>query len=341
VAARARDESLRPVLAAEEDQAATRHVSERRASKKTVELEKIKLSAKLDHCGLAVTDLVVSLDAEMLAFVGSMNSGARAVQTTLTETLNEPTALKTASDAHLASQKAHHVLALHSGEDDNLEALDTLRPEVVVDSKRTCNGDAKIFKQKLATFKRALTKTSKDKSFGGAQVPSELDSPPPLHIILIQLIAMPDKDFSKFSACLLEAKGGVRGCAIAVNPLKDPLVLIKGNAFAKNAFIDIRTHLKENDWGVINMLETPKRNEIVSFLKAAYDATMFNRLLVPSNEDLPTVLYEPRFFVMAKSFTDVGLCPFAATQARLMLAGSQIVDGIGYDKCPDETMKEK
>jgi hypothetical protein len=215
-----------------------------------------------------------------------------------------------------------------------------LRAEVLVDSKLTCNGATKIFKQKLATFKRALTKTSKDKSLG-AQAPCELDSAPPLHSMLIQLIAMPDMDVAKVSASVFEAKGGVRACGIAANPLKDPVPLIKANAFAKKAFKDITSYLKSNDWGVINMSEPPKRKKIVGFLKAAYDATLFNRLPVPHNEDWPTVLYEPQFYGMAKSFTYVGLCPFAAMEARLMLEGTQIIAGISYDKCPGETMKDK
>jgi hypothetical protein len=352
VAARARDESVKSVLAAEDDQAAMLHVAEKRASdtghasKKSVALEKIKLRAKLEQCCLAIADLEVNLESEMkavLTFVGSLNSGAGAVDTTVTETRNELTLLKTASDLHLQSQKsrfAHHVQSLQSGEHDTIQHLDVLRADVLLDHKLTSNGDTKIFKQKLATFKRCLVKTSKDKNLG-AQAPSELDSAPPLHSILVQLIAMPDMDVAKFSASVFEAKGGVRACAIGAYPLKDPVPLIKANAYSKKAFRDITTHLKENEWGVINMSEPPKRKKIVSFLKAAYDATLFNRLPVPHNEDWPTVLYEPQFFGMAKSFTYVGMSPFAAMEARLMLEGTQIVAGIAYDKCPGETMKDK
>jgi len=122
VAARARDESVKSVLAAEDDQAAMLHVAEKRASdpghasKKSVALEKIKLRAKLEQCCLAITDLEVNLESEMkavLTFVGSLNSGAGAVDTTVTETRNELTLLKTASDLHLQSQESSEWRARH------------------------------------------------------------------------------------------------------------------------------------------------------------------------------------------------------------------------------------
>jgi hypothetical protein len=166
---------------------------------------------------------------------------------------------------------------------------------------------------------------------------------PPLHAVMLALAdqCLATMDSCKMTASLFEAKGGVRGCLIDAKPLRQPAGPLSASAPGKKAFKEVTAHLKDNTWGVLEIVEPPKKKKVASLIRTAYDASVFTTIPVPSDADWAMSLFDPQFFGFRSDFVYVGLTPFAMMEARCLISGKQVIGGIAVDHVSGVSLKDK
>ena len=172
--------------------------------------------------------------------------------------------------------------------------------------------------------------------------------PSPMASILTGLADMwgPDSEHNNVSTSLFEAKMGHRAARVKAKLRKDGAPIseeIRKNQYVKTLSKQARTHLTTQTASVhvtVIMRDVAKLKRVEKLIREGFDAHCSSKLLLPEEEWADHV-YNPQVYSTTSGFATVFTTNNGTIEARLILAGEEILVGVPYEGCPGTTFRDK